>query len=142
MLVFACSLQTNMEGKIKAGDARTICSGPYHVDEIFYFCETDVPVGLRNKLKKHCKEKLKVDLTIFDGTALAENLVSPDVFWIAQQYIGIPAKMYPSRGGPDENYGARGRGGFRSIERRFVLCGFHGSKDGPAPSNFLLSEET
>jgi len=102
-LVFACSLRTNIEGKIKS-DAKTICSGGHHIDELFYFCEADVPVGIRNKLKKHCKEKFNVELTIFDGTGLAENLVNPDVFWIAQQYLGIPAEMYPKPVQSDENY--------------------------------------
>jgi hypothetical protein len=102
-LVFSCSLKTNIEGKIKS-DAQTICGGGHQVDGLFYFCEPDVPIGLRNKLKKHCKDKFNVELTIFDGAALAENLVNPDVFWIAQQYLGIPAEMYPKPLEPDENY--------------------------------------
>ncbi|MGH9439451.1 MAG: hypothetical protein ACRD22_16555, partial [Terriglobia bacterium] len=93
-LVFACSLRTNIEGKIKS-DTRTICAEGHHVDELFYFCEADVPVGIRNKLKSYCKQKFNVELTIFDGTGLAESLVHSDVFWIAQAYLGIPAEMYP-----------------------------------------------
>jgi len=102
-LVFACSLKTGIEGKIQS-DARTICSGGHQIDELFYFCEPDVPVGRRNKLKNYCKEEFNVELTIFDGTGLAENLVNPDVFWIAQQYLGIPAEMYPKPLESDESY--------------------------------------
>ncbi|MDB6008599.1 MAG: hypothetical protein JWL65_849 [Gammaproteobacteria bacterium] len=104
-LVFACSLMINIEGKIKS-DAKTICSGEHHVDEIYYFCESDVPVGLRNKLKEHCRTTHNAELTIIDGHGLAENLVNPDVFWIAQQYLGIPAEMHPKPLESDESYDA------------------------------------
>ena len=43
-LVFACSLQAEIEPKIRA-DVTTICAGPTAVDDIFFFAEADIPVA-------------------------------------------------------------------------------------------------
>ncbi|MGA9033054.1 MAG: hypothetical protein WB402_11095 [Sulfuricaulis sp.] len=45
-LVFACSLEQKIKGKIKE-DITTICSGQEVIDTIYYFCESDLPVSQR-----------------------------------------------------------------------------------------------
>ena len=102
-LVFACSLERKIEPKIKA-DLKEICGGGQSVDEVFYFCEQDLAIGRRNKLKEHSRAKHGGELTIFDGQALSENLIEADVFWIAQEYLGVPAEMYPKALETDEKY--------------------------------------
>jgi hypothetical protein len=107
-LVFACSLMKGIESKIRT-DVRTICGGSQRVDEVYYFCEQNIAVGRRNKLIQNCRDKYGVILTILDGQALAENLVAIDVHWIAQQYLGVPAELYPKALEADETYDSRRR---------------------------------
>lgn len=102
-LVFACSLQQTIEGKIRS-DISTICSAPQVVDEIFYFCEANLPVGRRHKLQKWCLETYGVSLEIFDGQALAEQLTNIDVFWLAEEYLDVPSEFYPHYGETEESY--------------------------------------
>jgi hypothetical protein len=107
-LVFACSLEKTIEAKIKA-DLVEICGGGQRVDEVYYFCEPDLAIGKRNKLREHSRTKHGVELTIFDGQALSENLIEADVFWIAQEYLGVPAEIYPKALETDDKYEAARR---------------------------------
>ena len=93
-LVFACSLQDKIQQKIRA-DVTTICSGPNPVDVIYFFTEADIPVGARHILQKWARDTFNVELEIFDGQALSELLSSADVFWIAEEYLSVPADYYP-----------------------------------------------
>ncbi len=100
---FACSLQENIVSKIKS-DIKSIFS---HTDEkrpITYFCVEDIPVAKRNKLINWCKDEYQVDLQIFDGQALSENLSDPDIFWIGEQYLHISSEIYPKPTNGDEWY--------------------------------------
>lgn len=107
-LVFGCSLDKKIEPKIRH-DLKIMFSTPGPIDAVYYFCEADVPIGKRNKLKTFCKEKYGVELTIFDGQALAENLTDIDVFWIAQKFLSVPAEMYPKAMTSDDAYEKRRR---------------------------------
>ena len=103
VLVFACSLVKKIEPKIKS-DLKTICESPNRVDDVYFFSEQDVPIGKRNKLIEYAREKYGVALTIIDGQALAEGLLSADTFWLAQQFLAVPAEMYPPSLETDEAY--------------------------------------
>lgn len=94
-LVFACSLEQNIVPKIKA-DISTLCGGLQKIDEIFYFCEADVPVAKRHKLQEWALDNFNTELELFDGQALSELLTDLDVFWIAEEYLEIPSELYPS----------------------------------------------
>lgn len=93
-LVFACSLEQNIVPKIKA-DISKICAGPQKIDEIFYFCEADVPVAKRHNLQGWARDNFNAELEIFDGQALSELLTDLDVFWIAEKYLEIHSELYP-----------------------------------------------
>ncbi|MHB9074889.1 MAG: hypothetical protein ACYC6G_15345 [Desulfobaccales bacterium] len=101
--VFACSLKQDIVPKIKA-DILTICGGPQKIDEIFYFCEADVPVGKRHELQERTRDIYKTELEVYDGQALSEQLINLDVFWIAQEFLDIPSEMYPRSGSPGNTY--------------------------------------
>ena len=64
------------------------------VDEIIYFCESNLPVAKRQKLQAWAKEQ-GVFLQVFDGQAIAEMLTDLDTFWIAQEYLKIPSELMP-----------------------------------------------
>jgi hypothetical protein len=92
-LVFACSLQQDIEPKIR-GDIATIVGGGT-VEGVHYFCEQDLPVGRRHALQAWARDNHHLDLTIHDGQAVAEHLIGKDTFWIAVRYLGIPVDLYP-----------------------------------------------
>ena len=102
-LVFACSLQQDIVSKIKS-DIKVICKGPGLVDGIFYFCDTDIPVGKRHRLQQWVYEEYKTELEIIDGQALSEQLTNHDLFWIAVEYLDVPAEFYPRFGLTNEIY--------------------------------------
>jgi len=64
--------------------------------DIHYFCATDVTVGLRHKLQEWAKHAYNIPLEIHDGQAISEDLTDHDIFWIAEQFLNIPAELYPT----------------------------------------------
>jgi len=92
VVAFACTLEKKIEAKIR-GDMRTIAAGG-GVDELVVLCEANLPVGRRNKLTTEAKIT-GFDLRIFDGNALSEWLAEPDLFWIAEEYLKVPAELFP-----------------------------------------------
>jgi hypothetical protein len=91
-VVFACSLQKTIEAKIRKDVSNLIDVGG--VDEIAYFCEASLPIAKRLKLIKEAETRDTV-LQIFDGQAIAEMLSESDLFWIAQEYLHLPADLAP-----------------------------------------------
>lgn len=92
VVAFACTLEKKIEAKIR-GDMRTIAAGG-GVDELVVLCEANLPVGRRNKLITEAKIT-GFDLRLFDGNALSEWLAEPDLFWIAEEYLKVPAELFP-----------------------------------------------
>jgi hypothetical protein len=101
--VFLCSLEKKIERKIKADVDSTMHGGK--IDEVFYFCESNVPVGRRHALQSWTTKTHGVYLEIFDGTAIAELLTDRDVFWIAQEFLHIPAEIVPATADQNDWYG-------------------------------------
>lgn len=102
-LFFACSTQEKIAGKIKT-DIQSIFSYTDERRPVVFFCTEDLPVGKRHELETWCKTEYDVSLSIHDGQALAENLSDPDAFWIAVEYLNLPATIYPVRFDDDETY--------------------------------------
>jgi hypothetical protein len=93
-VAFACSLQQQIEAKIRGDVNDILAGGP--ADEVIYFCEANLPVAKRHTLQRWAKSEHEVELQIFDGQAIAELLSERDTFWIAQEYLRIPAELMPS----------------------------------------------
>lgn len=93
-LVFACSLQEKIVAKIKS-DVKTICGSAEKIDGVYYFCEANLPVAKRHDLQQWSRDTFTTELEVFDGQALSEQLTDLDVFWIAEEYLDVPAEMYP-----------------------------------------------
>jgi len=97
-IAFACTLtkDKDIESKIKSDTEMIMGSGTPVVD-IHYFCTADVTVGLRHrKLQEWAKEVHKIRLEIHDAQAISEYLTDPDIFWIAERFLNIPAEIYPT----------------------------------------------
>jgi len=91
-VLFACSLQTGLEGKIKA-DLRAASLYPEKVERLAFFSSRDLPVGRRHKLQGLALKKYGIALEVFDAHAIADLLTEPELFWIAQTYLGIPSEF-------------------------------------------------
>ena len=104
VLVFGCTLNKRLEAKIKA-DVKTMCGSDPKPDAIFYYAAPDLVVAKRHELQAWTKRQHGAKLEVFDGQAIANLLAEPDHFWIAEQFLGVPAELYP----PIEADGEYGR---------------------------------
>ncbi|WP_300579206.1 hypothetical protein [Phenylobacterium sp.] len=103
LLVGACTLErNNLPAKIKR-DLTSMFSSGEKPSQVLYFCQADLPVAQRHKLQAHCRETYDAALEIYDGQAIADQLADADTFWIASQYLSIPANMFPTEE-QDEDY--------------------------------------
>jgi hypothetical protein len=87
-VVFACSLEKNVQKKIK-DDLKAAAESKEKVDRVAFLTAEDVPVGRRHKLQQFASDTYGLALDIFDAQAISDWLVEPELFWIAQQYLSI-----------------------------------------------------
>jgi len=92
---FACTIRSDgLSTKIKS-DVKTIIEQGRPIEIIYFFSVKDIDISKRHKLQKWAFDKYNIKLEIFDGEALSEELASNDLFWIAEEYLGIPADIFP-----------------------------------------------
>ncbi len=95
VVVFACTVQKDaLRAKFKR-DVTSICTQGTHVDRIFIFAAESVPTRLRHDLQAWATQQYGVALDLIDGTALAEWLAEPELYWVAQAYLSLPAELAP-----------------------------------------------
>jgi len=109
-LAFACTLQKEQVDRKFKKDVDTIVASGDKFDQIYAMCAVNVEVGRRNRLRKKVLDQHGMDLTLFDGQWLAEQLADPDLFWVAEAYLSVPAHLAPAAprgndGGTPEWYG-------------------------------------
>jgi hypothetical protein len=98
-IAFTCTLkQERLADKIRADLAAVMKGGP--IAAVYSFCEADLPVAHRHKLQEWAKETYHVELEIIDGNGLAEQLTTPEMFWIVNTYLHLPASL----ASPDAGY--------------------------------------
>ena len=108
VVVGACSIQKNITNKIKT-DLGSIFATGTRPDHVAYFCEADIPVARRHELQEFCRATYGAMLDIFDGQALADILAERDTFWIAEQFLSIPADQWPAESTSEQYYALRER---------------------------------
>lgn len=92
---FACTIQASgIPTKIKK-DAQRIVSVGEKVDIIYFFSREDIHVSKRHELQNWASQTYSIVLEIFDGEALSEELATNDLFWVAEEYLHIPADLFP-----------------------------------------------
>ncbi len=84
----------NILSKIKSDIKKIVGSGT-QVESIYFFLTSGVPISLNHKLKDWTKEKYLISSEIIDGQAISELLADRKIFWIAEQYLGIPSEIFP-----------------------------------------------
>lgn len=88
----SCTLQFDgVQAKIKEDVGKIARGRP--VAAVYAFCESDLPVGHRHELIAWARTAHGLELEIIDGNALAELLAEPNLFWIVEQYLYIPAEL-------------------------------------------------
>jgi hypothetical protein len=104
-LTFACTLQKDgIVSKLKS-DVKGIMSSGGPVDVIHFLCATDIPVAKRHELQAWTSSEHDVSLEIHDGQWITQELCQRDIFWIAQEYLGIAREIYPDTSFEDKPYG-------------------------------------
>ena len=93
-VAFGCTIRSKIETKIKSDITTIAASGS--AEEVVYFCEANVPIARRYELVRWASSEHNLELQIFDGTAISEMLAEPEVFWIAQEYLHLPADLMPA----------------------------------------------
>jgi hypothetical protein len=103
VVVFACTIQRDGPRAKFEGDIRSICTQGTQVDRIFIFATENVPTRLRHDLQEWAAQQYEVALEIIDGSALAEWLAEPELYWIAQEYLHLPAELAPQADQPEHD---------------------------------------
>ncbi|TDO58237.1 hypothetical protein EV651_110273 [Kribbella sp. VKM Ac-2571] len=99
-IVFCCTLgRTDLAGKIRRDIARAVSLGSA-VDAVVYFAEPDIPTATRHQLIQEAEDLHHVRLEILDGQTLTGLLCDRDTFWIAVEFLDIPAYLAPPSAGP------------------------------------------
>ncbi|MGA5304617.1 NACHT domain-containing protein [Nucisporomicrobium flavum] len=89
-VVFICTLQVaEVAQKIKNDVAKVMTGAP--VDRIYAFCEANVPVAKRHELRRWAETNHQVLLEVIDGRGLAVQLAQPDLRWIVDRFLALPA---------------------------------------------------
>ncbi|MFI5706334.1 hypothetical protein [Kribbella sp. NPDC051620] len=100
-IVFCCTLgRTDLAGKIRRDIARAVSIGST-VDAVVYFAEQDIPTATRHQLIQEANDAHHVRLEILDGQTLTGLLCDRDTFWIAVEFLDIPAYLAPPNAGPE-----------------------------------------
>lgn len=93
-IVFACTLNKAIEGKVKS-DLATIFGSGDRPNAVTYLCAPDVPVAMRHKLQDHCQVQYAAKLTLLDGQTISDMLTDADTFWIAEEFLSVSAELFP-----------------------------------------------
>ena len=95
VVVFACTIQKDKLRAKFEDDIKSICTQGTHVDRIYIFATASVTTALRHDLQEWASQEHRVAVEIVDEAALAEWLAEPDLYWIAEQYLQLPAELAP-----------------------------------------------
>src|SRR5215467_13235382 len=74
---------------------KAICAQGTRVERIVVFAAHNVPVATRHRLQTDARENHNVGLEVLDGEAIAELLADRELFWIAEEYLHLPAELQP-----------------------------------------------
>lgn len=95
LYVFTCTIQQeDVDRKILA-DVKTILADGRQPAAIYALCTGNLPVGKRHKLEKYVAKQFDGIFEIVDLKALAAQIAKPDLYWVAEQFLDLPAGLAP-----------------------------------------------
>lgn len=95
-VVVACTVQkTSLKAKFLA-DIDGICAIDAAPTEfIAIFSATSVPEAVTHEVQRVAREKHGVKVEVFSGMKLATVIAEPDLIWVAQRHLDLPADLLP-----------------------------------------------
>ena len=105
-IAFVCTTQSEGVPAKVAKDIAKIRASGHPVHEIRAFSLASVPVAARHKLESDMQQQHAIRLEFFDAEAITELLATPEGFWIAEQFLALPADVRPSQQLDDEDLSA------------------------------------
>lgn len=96
-IAFACTLQQDgLPAKVREDVSKT-CGGGVPVEAVYYFLAVPMAVGTRHQLQEELRDAHGVHVEILDRKWLTDELADPELFWIAEEYLSLPAARAPAR---------------------------------------------
>jgi hypothetical protein len=96
-LVFTCTLQQEgTEAKVLS-DVQKVVAGGRCPAGIYAFCAANVPVARRHRLEARVAQRFEGQFELIDLQTLSEQLATSDLFWVAEQFLQLPAALAPPR---------------------------------------------
>jgi hypothetical protein len=101
LIVFCATIQqANIDSKILS-DVETIVSAGRQPAAIYAFYTGHLVVSKRHALENNVAEIFGGTFEVIDRGTLAAQLAAPDLFWIAERYLNLPAYLRPPRPAED-----------------------------------------
>lgn len=94
-IAFVCTTQANDVAAKVSSDIDRVCASGHPVHEVRAFTLNSVPVGHRHALEESIQDAYGVRLELHDAESIAELLAQPEGFWVAEQYLALPAEVRP-----------------------------------------------
>ena len=106
-IAFVCTTQAEDIAAKVAHDIEKICASGHPVHEVKAFSLASLPVAARHKLESETQQNHEIRLEFFDAEAIADLLARPQGFWIAEQFLALPAELGPPQPPNDDNLSAK-----------------------------------
>ena len=93
---FCCTLQQEDVTSKFADDVAAVVSRGTEVRFVVAYCEANMKTAVRHALQDRMRARHGIHVEVFDGNAIAELLAQPHTFWIAEEYLHLPARVFPA----------------------------------------------
>ncbi|WP_420621947.1 hypothetical protein [Candidatus Poriferisodalis sp.] len=94
-VAFVCTTQADgLVAKVRS-DIDKVCDSGHPVHEVRAFTLNPVPIGRRHALVDEVQEAHGIRLEFHDIESIAGLLARSEGFWIAEQYLALPAELRP-----------------------------------------------
>lgn len=95
-IVVACTVQsTGLKAKVLADLAGICALDAAPVEVVAVYSAISIPEATVHDLQKTARETYSVTLDIYSGEKISTILAEPDLIWVAQAYLQLPASMVP-----------------------------------------------
>ncbi|MEH3139558.1 MAG: hypothetical protein PGN37_05115 [Mycobacterium kyogaense] len=94
-VVLAATIQRDSVPSKIQSDLDKICTSGSSVDRVLFFSVEPVPVAKRHELQARARSEHSVELDIWDAQAIAEELSSHDLFFLAAEHLHLPSSLQP-----------------------------------------------
>lgn len=90
-IAFVCTTQADDVAAKVRSDIDKVCASGQSVHAVHAFTLNPLPVGHRHAIQ----EAHDIEIELHDAESIAELLARPEGFWIAEQYLALPAEIRP-----------------------------------------------